>query len=114
LASHLEVADASVSLGGYNTVMDLLQSKVTALIYPAMPNGDGEQSLRAEKLAKAGVIRLISDKDLEPSRLAAQIEQAIAKPSRSVRLDLNGAANSRVILRSLLTQDHRNVVVIGA
>jgi predicted glycosyltransferase len=101
LISQLEAADLSVSLGGYNTVMDLLRTKVRALIYPAMPNGDLEQTLRAEKLARAGVIELITPDGLAPSRLAGQIERALASQPQSVVLNLNGAANSRELLRSL-------------
>jgi predicted glycosyltransferase len=114
LASHLEAADLSISLGGYNSVMDLLQARIRALVYPAMPNGDQEQNLRAEKLANAGVIELIPETGLAPERLAAQIERAIEKEPRSVALNLNGAANSRAILRARCRQKDRKVVVLGA
>ncbi len=98
LAAHLEAADLSVSMGGYNTLMDVLRAKVRALIYPVTANGDREQELRAQRLESLGAVEAITTAGLEPALLAAQIERALEKTPSAVALDLNGAVNSREIL----------------
>ena len=50
--SYLAAADLSVSMGGYNTCMNLLTSGVTALVWPF--SYDREQGLRARRLARRG------------------------------------------------------------
>ena len=58
-------AAASVSLCGYNTALDVLQSGVPAVLVPFDNGGEVEQSLRAEALAPQ---ELVADLSLE-SRL---------------------------------------------
>jgi predicted glycosyltransferase len=91
--SELAAADASVSMGGYNTSMNLLAAQTPALVWPFAQNR--EQRLRAERLARLGALQVIEDADLEPSRLAAALERVLARRGRPVvDIDLNGAANT--------------------
>ena len=46
----LAAADLSISMGGYNTTMNVIAAGTPALIFPY--NHDREQGLRAEKLAR--------------------------------------------------------------
>ncbi len=88
--SYLTAADLSVSMGGYNTTMNILASKVPALIWPFPQNR--EQRTRAQRLAEAGALRVVDDKELQPDRLAAIMAQTLSKPSRPiVTFDLGGA-----------------------
>jgi len=64
----LAAADASLSLAGYNTTMNVLASGVPALVWPFAQNG--EQRSRAERLARLGALGVLDDADLEPARLA--------------------------------------------
>lgn len=91
--AELAAADLSVSMGGYNTSMNLLAARVPALVWPFAQNR--EQRLRAERLAGLGAIQIIEDADLEPVRLAAAMGRMLAIRRRpEVDIDLNGAANT--------------------
>jgi predicted glycosyltransferase len=91
--SYLAAADLSVSMGGYNTTMNILASGVPALVWPFPQNR--EQRLRAGRLAEAGVLQVIDGEDLDPDRLAGLMEQMLASPRpRPAKFDLDGAVNT--------------------
>ena len=91
--SFLAAADLSVSMGGYNTTMNILASGVPALVWPFGRNR--EQRLRAERLAAMGVLKMLEDDDLRPSRLAAIMDRWIHQSTRStVDINLDGASNT--------------------
>jgi predicted glycosyltransferase len=90
---YLAAADLSLSMAGYNTTMNLLSAGVPALVWPFAQNR--EQRLRSERLAGLGALRVLADRDLEPQRLAALMDQALAQTARpAVDIDLGGAANT--------------------
>ena len=90
---YLAAADLSLSMAGYNTSMNLLAARVPALVWPFAQNR--EQRLRSERLAGLGALRVLADRDLEPPRLAALMDQALAQTARpAVDIDLCGAANT--------------------
>ena len=91
--SHLAAANLSISMGGYNTTMNILASTVPALVWPFGRNR--EQRLRAERLAKLGAVRVLDDEALHPDRLAAIMDEWISRSTRSaVDINLDGAANT--------------------
>ena len=91
--SCLAAADLSVSMGGYNTTMNILATRVPALLWPFSQNR--EQRLRAERLADRGLLTMLKDEDLQPDRLAAMMDQKLAQLTRpDVTIDLDGAANT--------------------
>ena len=102
LGAILKRAELSVSMAGYNTIMDVLSSGVRALVYPVTSNGDQEQIVRAEKLAKAGVIHVIRTEELAAEELARKLEQALGRSPIALTLNCNGAFNSARILKTLL------------
>jgi predicted glycosyltransferase len=102
LCAVLKVAEVSVSMAGYNTMMDVLSSGVRALVYPVTSNGDQEQSVRAERLARAGIVDVLNSEELEPEELARKLERALSKAPTSVSLDCDGALNSVLILKEFL------------
>jgi predicted glycosyltransferase len=91
--SYLAAADLSVSMGGYNTTMNILASGVPALVWPFPQNR--EQRLRVGRLAETGVLQVIDGEDLDPDRLAGLMEQMLASPrQRPAKFDLDGAVNT--------------------
>ncbi|KPJ77455.1 MAG: hypothetical protein AMJ54_08105 [Deltaproteobacteria bacterium SG8_13] len=91
--SYLAAADLSVSMGGYNTSMNILATGVPALIWPYP--GDREQGIRAGRMAQLGAAGVIRDQDLRPEPLAELIRQKLQGPARSSpRVDLEGARNT--------------------
>ena len=91
--SYMAAADLSISMGGYNTTMNILATGVPALVWPFPQNR--EQRLRAERLAGEGLLTVLEEEDLHPQRLAHLMEQVLAAPkSRSGNFDLDGAVNT--------------------
>ncbi|UCE53755.1 MAG: hypothetical protein JSV31_31725 [Desulfobacterales bacterium] len=90
---YLYAADLSVSLAGYNTCMNLLVTRVPALVIPY--TREREQPLRVEKLKNFLPIRIVYDKDLESERLGKHIRQMLHNPPgfKTMNLNLNGAQN---------------------
>ena len=108
--SYLAAADLSVSMGGYNTTMNILASGVPALVWPFGQNR--EQRLRAKRLADLGALRVLEDEDLRPNRLAAIMDQWIHRPTRpAIKINLDGAANTAKWIEKetliLATDSHR-------
>jgi len=92
----------SVSQAGYNTVMDLLRARCRAVVVPFARGAETEQALRAELLARRGVLTVVPEAGLSPRTLADGIAAALAAPGPSalpVRLD--GAARTVELVRRL-------------
>lgn len=98
--TELASAELSVSMGGYNTCMDILSSGVKALVYPFPQNR--EQRIRAEKLEGLQVLRIV--KNLDADLLADAILEALKSGTESSRpfIDLSGASNTGRYLEQLL------------
>ena len=91
--SYLAAADLSVSMGGYNTSMNLLATGVPAIIWPYP--GDREQGLRAESLAGIGAATVLKEKDLQPHRMVKIIDHSLCHSGKgSYQVDLQGAENT--------------------
>ena len=91
--SYLTAADLSVSMGGYNTSMNILAANVPALIWPFTENQ--EQRMRAESLARKAAVRVLEDQDLAPQSLAGIMEHMISqRRPDAAGIDLDGAENT--------------------
>jgi predicted glycosyltransferase len=100
LPGEMRRADLSVSMGGYNTIMDVLAANVRALVYPEVGNGDNEQRVRAAKLAAMGAIEMLETSELIPDLLATRITGALNKPASKISLDMNGAEGTRRMIQA--------------
>jgi predicted glycosyltransferase len=100
--SYLAVADLSVSMGGYNTTMNILATGVPALLWPFSQNR--EQRLRAQRLAERGLLTVLEDADLQPDRLAAKMDQQLSQSNRpAATINLAGAAATAACIRDWQT-----------
>jgi predicted glycosyltransferase len=115
LMDYLNQADLSITLGGYNTTMNVLKTGVRSLIYPS-PSEDqsGEQSLRARKLEKLGILTVLTEADLAPMQLIEHILDAFGAYYRAHRFKLDGAQQAAMKLQQLLEIPDSNTVVKGA
>lgn len=102
LAAMLRNSEVSVSMAGYNTMMDVLSSGVRALVYPVTSNGDQEQIVRAEGLEKSGAVDVLREEQLTPNGLASALEAALSKLPASLTLNCDGAANTARLLKKHL------------
>ena len=92
-------ADLSLSHAGYNTCMNLLETRTRALIAPMPELAD--QLPRARRFAEKGLAQMLSQSDLEAEPLATAILAGLDQPKPRHDFDLNGARRTCEILESL-------------
>ncbi|MEM6889502.1 MAG: glycosyltransferase [Pseudomonadota bacterium] len=98
----LQGAAASVSLCGYNTALDVLQSGVPAVFVPFDTGGEAEQQLRAGALARLPGIEVLQSSALNERTLADTLRRAITAPRRApLRDGVDGASVSAKVLADL-------------
>jgi predicted glycosyltransferase len=69
LMSYINAADVVVSMCGYNTITEVLQTGKQAIVVPRIKPGR-EQLIRAQSLTAAGLIQMIHPEVLNPDLLA--------------------------------------------
>lgn len=95
-------AEVSISMVGYNTALDILQSGIPAVLIPFDDGGEVEQGLRADALAELPAIEVIIQRDLNGSILAERVNSVMSAGRRSAQTDgMNGAANAVEIAHML-------------
>lgn len=80
----------SISQAGYNTVLETLQAGARSVMVPFAGGSEGEQTLRAELLARRGWIALVHESALTPAALADAVDRASMRPATdtaSIRFD---------------------------
>jgi predicted glycosyltransferase len=92
LAQELRKAAASISQCGYNTALDVVRSRVPALVVPYVTPEEDEQTRRARRLEQLGLVRVSDHVDPELLR---------HEPAQTT-LDLDGAATTRDLLYELI------------
>src|SRR6266496_6036061 len=102
LCSELAKAKASISQCGYNTAMDLLRSRVPALVVPFSEGNESEQMNRARRLESMGALRVLPEHELNPQRLADEIRALLGFKPQSGNLNLDGARTSARIMAELV------------
>lgn len=77
LARALADADAVVCMGGYNSLVEAVAAAVPTVCVPrVLPRT--EQLVRAQAFAERGLARLVTPADLDPVRLRAEVDGALA------------------------------------
>ncbi|MEJ7710234.1 MAG: glycosyltransferase [Pyrinomonadaceae bacterium] len=104
--SYLKTADLSISMAGYNTCMDILVAGVKSLVYPFTGNNNQEQTVRARKLERMGVVKMIREAELTPESLAEEMMRCLKSPTevtspQLVPLDIRGAEKTALLLTEL-------------
>ncbi|MDX2320191.1 MAG: glycosyltransferase [Moritella sp.] len=94
----LSNAYVSISMAGYNTVMDLLLTKVPAVVVPFEGEGETEQLARSEVLAQGKVLQLVKYQDLNVETLKNAINNTLACAAESVDINSQGATESARLL----------------
>jgi predicted glycosyltransferase len=103
VASYVAAADAIVSMGGYNSVCELLTAGKPAIVVPRI-KPRREQLIRAEALSALGHVRLVHPDELTPQRMLAEIEAVIGRPFPTVLpMPLDGLPGAAAALDELLT-----------
>ena len=93
----------SVSQGGYNTVMDVLEARAPAVVVPFAFERETEQGLRAELLAARGIFEVVQERELSPERLAQAIDRAISRPLAPIVIDTGGARRTASLIVGMIS-----------
>ena len=98
----LHHAKASVSMCGYNTALDLLQTGCPALFVPFDAGGEVEQTLRATALAQRAGLEMLTAQDMTAQTMSDALTRLIAAPRPTpIRDGFDGANTSARLLRTL-------------
>ena len=96
----LRASALSISMGGDNTLLDVLTARTPALAYPYQ--GNPEQGLRIRKFAQCGLLHELGPEDLAPARLKGRIEQALRAPYPSRTIATDGARATSQHIQAVL------------
>ena len=96
----LQESDAVVSMAGYNSCAEIMQSKIPAILMPR-EKPRKEQLIRAIRLEEMGLARCVLSAD--PQQLRDAIEQALARPGPSEGYPSLGGLDSLCGMISKLT-----------
>jgi predicted glycosyltransferase len=97
---HLMESAVSISMGGDNTLLDVITARTPALAYPYQ--GNSEQGFRIKKFAETGLLHALDGSDLAPECLKAKIELALNTPYPARDIAVNGAFVTSEKIKSVL------------
>jgi predicted glycosyltransferase len=101
----LRQASGSVSQCGYNTAMDLVESRVPALVVPFGGANEDEQLKRARRLEALGAVRVLPAAEMTAPRLAVEMASLAAFTPTASSLNLHGAEHTVQIIDAMLEHD---------
>ena len=110
LMGYIGAADVVISMGGYNTICEILTSRKRAIVVPRVKPVQ-EQWIRAERMSRLGLFRCIHPDDLTPAGLigllVSELDSDTASDTPVARLDL--AAQTRIVawISTLLHDDRK-------
>jgi predicted glycosyltransferase len=109
LMSYMAAADAVVSMAGYNTTCEILSLGKRAVVVPRVKPSH-EQQIRAERMAKLGLLQAIHPQDLTPETLMKTLFQQLSAPEPNLlshQLDLGALPRIAQFIERLLTRQAR-------
>lgn len=106
--SLMRQAALSISMAGYNTCMNLLNTGTRALVWPFTGHKNDEQTIRARKLEQHGLLTMLDPPDLRPERLAEKIAVSLSSPQRHPGHSINthGGRETAMAIERLVVQPH--------
>lgn len=107
IMSYMNAADVIVSMGGYNTVCEILTLKSRAIVVPRT-KPVLEQSIRAQRMARLGLFHTIDPSQLTPDGLISAVQTELGKTSvtnsRLYQARLNGLESVGNTVESFIGQ----------
>ena len=105
---------ATVSMGGYNSVCELVASPSPALVVPRT-SPRREQALRADRFEEHGLLDVLSLDDLSPEPIGRWLGEAVTRPRRhQTHIDLEGLSAVPALASALLdSRDEQAVRHVG-
>jgi predicted glycosyltransferase len=106
LERQIAAAAAVVTMGGYNTVCEVLAAGVPALVVPRV-RPRIEQLIRARRLTARGVLDCLHPDELSPGALAQWLAGAVGRGRQRLdeALDLDGLTRIQLLADELLAAE---------
>jgi predicted glycosyltransferase len=104
LLTYMQQADLSISMCGYNTTMNILNTGVRAMMMAFTGSEDREQTIRLQKLAELGIAKAINPEDLQPEKFADRIINYLQQPPIKWKFDFKGVENTAACLQNLIPE----------
>lgn len=104
LLAYMSKADLSISMAGYNTTLNVLQTGVRAMLLPFTGNDDQEQRLRCTRLQDLSVVRVIDPSELPPERMTEKILLTLQQQPTARQFNLRGVEETADCVRTLVGQ----------
>ena len=104
LLAYMSKADLSISMAGYNTTLNVLQTGVRSMLLPFTGNDDQEQRLRCTRLQELGIVRVIDPSELVPERMAEKILLTLQQPLTAHNFNLRGVDKTASCVRAIVGQ----------
>ncbi len=108
LAAAITESAVSVSQCGYNTTMDLLTAGTPAVVVPYAEGREDEQTRRAERLQRLGLVDVLAADLLSGPALAQAVRAALDRPAAPCRLELDGAERTAELVEAVRAQPRRD------
>lgn len=105
LLSYMAKADLSISMAGYNTTLNILQTGVRAMQLPFTGNDDQEQRLRSARLEALGIITMLDPADLQPHIFANKIVKTLKRTPSHHDFHLRGVDVTANHVKTLVLQE---------
>ncbi len=93
----MRCADLSISRAGYNTCMNILETRTRAILVPGSLVSD--QEFRAHRLSELGLAYTLLPQNLTSDKMAKAIVEALSSAPSVHNIALNGAVKTRDIIR---------------
>ena len=91
-------ADLSISRAGYNTCMNVLETRVPSILVPSIAMDD--QEFRAQKLMGLGIVQVIHPDQFGVTKMAKAIAEMLESSVPEHHLSLDGAEQTRQFIDS--------------
>ena len=102
LLSYMQKADLSISMSGYNTTLNIMTTGVRAMTLAFTGNDDQEQGIRASKLDKLQVVKMLDVSDLQRSIFSTKVIDYLAKEPKKIKFDFKGVENTAALLKNIV------------
>jgi len=97
----MQRAERAVTMGGYNTMSEVLSFGKPALVIPRV-TPRREQLIRAEHLQRLGLVDVLHPENLTAGAISDWLAQERSAPAATTRLDLGGLSRVPVLAQALL------------
>ncbi|AMD88217.1 glycosyltransferase family protein [Actinomyces radicidentis] len=104
MSRHINDAAAVISMGGYNTVCEILSTSTPSLVIPR-ETPRLEQLIRARALERRGAVEVLRSSEADPTALGQWAASAVHRSVNRNHIDLAGLAAVPQLAHELLTAD---------